>query len=133
MVLKFDSTKADAKGRPLGWALALMEMLVDPMLASWVPSWVREQYERWNPYFRPCLRSALREYTKKRKAALRETDVVAEDLRDGDVLVKNSEYLRLPHTNKNLLWSVRQRMIFRCEKHKDDAALLLPDAGGEGL
>ena len=61
LVLKFDSAKAGTKGRPLGWALALMEMLVDPMLASWVPSWVREQYERWNPYFRPCLRSALRE------------------------------------------------------------------------
>ena len=75
----------------------------------------------------------MREYTKKRKAALKETDVVAEDLRDGHVLVKNAEYLRLPHTNKNLLWSVRQRMIFRYEKHKDDASLLLLEAEAEGL
>ena len=102
LVLKFDPAKADAKGRPLGWALALMEMLVDPMLASWVPFWVREQYERWNPYFRPCLRSALRECTKKRKAALKETDVVAEDLRDGHFLVENTEFLRLPHTRTRI-------------------------------
>ena len=86
LVLKFDTAKVDTKGRPLGWALALVEMLVDPMLASWVPSWVREQYEQWIPYFRSCLRSLLREHTKKSKAALRLTDVVAEDLRDGNEL-----------------------------------------------
>ena len=38
-----------------GWALALLEMLVDPVLVSWVPKWVREQYERANPYFRRVL------------------------------------------------------------------------------
>ena len=47
--------------------------------------------------------------------------------------MKNAEFLRLPHTNKNLLWSVRQRMIFRYEKHKDDASLLLLEAEAEGL
>ena len=51
LVFRFDTEKRDAKGRQLGWALALMEMLVDPMLSSWVPAWVREQYERWNPFF----------------------------------------------------------------------------------
>jgi hypothetical protein len=30
-------------------------MLVDPLLRSWVPLWVREQYERANPYFRRVL------------------------------------------------------------------------------
>jgi len=59
LVLKFDSDRVDAKGRKLGWAMALMEMLVDPMLAAWVPGYVREQYERWNPFFRPTLRWAL--------------------------------------------------------------------------
>ena len=39
----------------------------------------------------------------------------------------------MPHTNKNLLWSVRQRMVFRYEKHKDDAALLLLEAEAAGL
>ena len=45
-----------------------MEMLVDPMLVAWVPSWLREQYERRNPFFRACLRQALKtcngEYVK---------------------------------------------------------------------
>ena len=63
--MKFDTQKRDAQGRPLGWALALMEMVIDPMLLAWVPGWVVEQYERWNPYFRPCLRSALRQYKMK--------------------------------------------------------------------
>lgn len=35
-----------------GWGFGSMEMLVDPMLVCWVPGWVREQYERANPYFR---------------------------------------------------------------------------------
>ena len=30
-------------------------MLIDPVLVSWVPKWVREQYERANPYFRRVL------------------------------------------------------------------------------
>ena len=33
-----------------GWGFGLMEMLVDPMLVCWVPAWVREQYERANPF-----------------------------------------------------------------------------------
>ena len=61
LVMKFDTEKRDAQGRPLGWALALTEMLADPMLLAWVPGWVVEQYERWNPYFRPCIRSALQQ------------------------------------------------------------------------
>ena len=39
LVLKFDGK----------WDMALMEMLVDPLLCTWVPAWVLEQYERWNP------------------------------------------------------------------------------------
>ena len=35
LVRKFDTDEVDGKGRKLGWALALMEMLVDPMLVAW--------------------------------------------------------------------------------------------------
>jgi len=38
-----------------GWVLGLLEMLTDPVLVSWVPKWVREQYQRANPYFRRVL------------------------------------------------------------------------------
>ena len=38
------------------WGVALMEMLVDPLLSTWVPDWVTEQYERANPFFRDVLR-----------------------------------------------------------------------------
>ena len=31
--------------------LALMEMLLDPVLNEWVPSYVKEEYTRWNPFF----------------------------------------------------------------------------------
>ena len=37
----------------------MMEMLVDPMLVAWVPGWVVEQYERWDPDFRKCVDIAL--------------------------------------------------------------------------
>ena len=33
-----------------------MQMLVDPVLTTWVPSWVVEQYERANPFFQHVLR-----------------------------------------------------------------------------
>ena len=45
---KFDNYRKDADGRPAGWALALLEMLFDPVLSEWVPSWVLDQYGRWN-------------------------------------------------------------------------------------
>ena len=38
-----------------GWGMALMEMLTDPMLKQWVPTWVDEQYTRANPFFREVL------------------------------------------------------------------------------
>ena len=38
------------------WGVALMEMLVDPLLSTWVPDWFTEQYERANPFFRDVLR-----------------------------------------------------------------------------
>ena len=47
-----------------GWALALLEMLVDPVLVSWVPKWVREQYERSNPYFRRVLEKMTGEHCR---------------------------------------------------------------------
>ena len=58
LVNQFETGAVDAKWRKLGWAMALLEMLVDPMLMSWVPDWVHEQYERWNEFFRPCVRQA---------------------------------------------------------------------------
>ena len=42
--------------RDTNWGFAMMEMLVDPVLSTWVPSWVVEQYERANPFFRRVLR-----------------------------------------------------------------------------
>jgi len=50
-------------GRPAncGWAFALMEMLVDPLLCEWVPKWIVEQYDRRNPHFREALVAVLRE------------------------------------------------------------------------
>jgi len=41
-----------------GWAYALMEMLVDPVLLEWVPDYIVEQYRRWNPYFTESLDAA---------------------------------------------------------------------------
>ena len=49
------------RGWKYGWPMALMEMLVDPVLSLWVPSWVVEQYKRWNPKFGAFLEKALAE------------------------------------------------------------------------
>ena len=49
--------RRDKRGNEVGWGMALMEMLTDPMLLTWVPDWVVEQYERANPFFRDVLRS----------------------------------------------------------------------------
>ena len=35
---KFEGRK-DRRGREVGWAMALMEMPVDPLLVAWVPAW----------------------------------------------------------------------------------------------
>ena len=66
MVAKFEGRKNRA-GREDGWARALMEMLVDPLLASWVPAWVVEQYDRWNPHFRAVLRENGVRGTRRRR------------------------------------------------------------------
>ena len=57
-------------GRKDGWALGLMEMLVDPMLLTWVPAWVREQYERANPYFRSVLKHMQNRQVSRNKVLL---------------------------------------------------------------
>ena len=44
----------NSRGESVGWSLALMEMLTDPMLRQWVPEWVVEQYERGNPFSGRC-------------------------------------------------------------------------------
>ena len=53
-----------------GWSLGLLEMLVDPVLSTWVPKWVREQYERANPYFRRVLEKMLGEVARSNKVFL---------------------------------------------------------------
>ena len=40
LIEKFEGRREGA------WGFGLMEMLVDPVLVAWVPSWVVEQYER---------------------------------------------------------------------------------------
>ena len=57
LVMKFDGGR-DRRGRETGWAMGLLEMLVDPYLLAFVPGWVVEQYDRWNPFFRRCLEDA---------------------------------------------------------------------------
>ena len=47
--------KFEGVGKDDGWALALMEMLTDPMLRQWVPEWVVEQYHRANPFYQEVL------------------------------------------------------------------------------
>jgi len=56
LVMAFD-------GKPQGWALGLLEMLVDPVLYEWVPQWVVEQYVRWNPTFLETLAEVVRDAT----------------------------------------------------------------------
>ena len=65
LYLKFDCEN--------GWGFALMEMLVDPMLVCWVPVWVREQYERANPYFRAVLKRLETCRVPNNRALLRRT------------------------------------------------------------
>ena len=65
LYLKFDGED--------GWSFGLMEMLVDPMLVCWVPGWVREQYERANPYFRSVLKRLETCKVSNNKMLLRRT------------------------------------------------------------
>jgi len=54
-------------GVSYGWALALMEMLVDPVLLEWVPEYVVEQYKRWNPFFVDSLRKVHQKWSEPPK------------------------------------------------------------------
>ena len=60
LYMKFEG-KLDGRHNNVGWTLALMEMLVDPMLKQWVPSCLVEQYERANPFFREALTALVEE------------------------------------------------------------------------
>jgi len=68
---KFEG-KLDGKHNNVGWTLALMKMLVDPMLKQWVPVWLVEQYERANPFFRESL-TALVDHVSSNAALLKRT------------------------------------------------------------
>ena len=48
LVREFDG-RQDRAGKEIGWAQALMEMLVDPMLVAWVPGWVCLLYTSPSP------------------------------------------------------------------------------------
>ena len=68
---KFEG-KLDGRHNNVGWTLALMEMLIDPMLKQWVPVWLVEQYERANPFFRESL-TALVDVVRSNTELLRST------------------------------------------------------------
>ena len=139
MVAKFDTELLDSKGRKLGWALALMEMLVGPMLMCWVPDWVHEQYERWNPFFRPCVRQAnetcmhrtfdLGQLLEKRIERRQLDAAAAQRLRASlperpeDRVVSNPYFLEArSRTNRSFLRLVRRRMILRSLRDKAENA-----------
>ena len=50
-----------SKARAFGWARAVVEMFLDPVLVRWVPEPVLEQYRRWNHYFVPAVEKILSE------------------------------------------------------------------------
>ena len=83
------------------WGDALMEMLVDPVLVEWVPRHVREQYERWNPFFRRCLDSALEEAVAAEQEAQEAGSVLPRRFRN----------------NAKLLAHVRRKMVKLHEKY----------------
>ena len=140
---KFDTDRVDSKGRKVSWAFALMEMLVDPMLVAWVPSWVREQYERRNPYFRACLRQAVDTCAEphldlqalvQKRAKRRGPKAVADPQSVKDLTEEAEEKTPNPYflpverrTNWHLLRLVRRRMILRFLRRKDD-----PTGGADG-
>ena len=73
LFMKFEGTKRDRKGKDIGWALALMEMLTDTVLYNWVPAWLSEQYERANPFFKEVLLAMQSEEFKSNEALFRKT------------------------------------------------------------
>ena len=55
------------------WDLALLEMLVDPLLMTWVPDWVREQYARANLFFQEVLDVIEVRGVRSNRALLKQT------------------------------------------------------------
>ena len=66
LAMKFETGRRGPR-----WGLALLEMLVDPLLSLWVPAWVREQFERANPYFADVLREFAARRFRSNAALLR--------------------------------------------------------------
>jgi hypothetical protein len=102
LVCKFDGIR-DRAGKASGWTMALLEMLVDPVLAAWVPGWVVEQYERQNDHFRGSVRYALKEKRARRVA-----------------------------TNKALLKHVLRRMVRKAKRVDADGCDAGSDSDGAG-
>ena len=69
MIWQFDVEKGK-RGCDDCWGLALMEMITDPMLRQWVPSWVVEQYERANPFYKEVLTALHGDENMRRNRAL---------------------------------------------------------------
>jgi hypothetical protein len=71
-----------------GWAFALLEMLVDPVLVSWVSEWVRERCEKMSggvcaANHRFLLRLWRRMVLRRQQAVLRKSREGKEDAHDG--------------------------------------------------
>ena len=72
LYMKFEGKK-NSKGEEIGWTLALLEMLVDNVLHKWVPTWLIEQYERANPFFKEVLIAMQSEVFESNRALLLRT------------------------------------------------------------
>jgi len=105
---------------------------VDPVLVSWVPEWVVEQYERWNPYFRRCVKDALDhglpQFEEWRRRTLRELLLRQGDPEDeAERRASRLRPRRRVWTNARLLTVVRRDMErleekAAAEKARGDAA-----------
>ena len=102
------------EGRRQGaWSFGLMEMLVDPVLVAWVPSWVVEQYERWNPYFRDAVRSVCLRGDTAERGRRQELGLAVK---------------REVNTNRALLKAVRKEMIRMKERVRRRASFRAPQS-----
>ena len=111
----------------------MLEMLVDPVLLEWVPNWVVEQYERWNPFFRKCLSDALKDESMKDFAERKKSLEVAllkqglsseaveqrvEALKQRTAIVKNAKLLA--HVRRRMVKLHEQALLKK--KSEEDAA-----------
>jgi len=103
------------------WGEALMEMLVDPVLSEWVPLYVVQQYDRWNPFFRKCLQKGLERGSEAETNARREDlkkELMEEGFPEEEAARQANElksYTQLK-SNMKLLAYVKRQMVKMHEK-----------------